>query len=158
MPCPNAVPPRVVVSCPAKLRAPDATLRLLPPLVMATPWPLATFTLPPPRVIEICALAGVTEVAAIAARTAKLESRMERMTWFPSMTVRKFLLPGVDDRRAETYGRRLEPAVEQLTPQDLWLLWCSLLMSAVLDCESASKLDPTCDTGESIELACKIHV
>jgi hypothetical protein len=37
--------------------------------------------------------------------------------WFPSAFVRSFLLPGVGDRRAETYGLTLAEAVEQSTPR-----------------------------------------
>jgi len=39
------------------------------------------------------------------------------MTWFPSMSVRRLLRPGVGDRRAETYGLTLAEAVEQSTPR-----------------------------------------
>jgi hypothetical protein len=42
---------------------------------------------------------------------------MERMTLFPSGFVRSFLLPGVGDRRAETYGSAPAAAVEQATPR-----------------------------------------
>ena len=51
----------------------------------------------------VWALAGEMELAAIAARTAKPERTTERMVCFPSMLVRSLLLPGVGDRRAETY-------------------------------------------------------
>jgi hypothetical protein len=40
---------------------------------------------------------------------------MERMTGFPSLTIRKFC-PVVGDRRAETYGAAAVAAVEQSTP------------------------------------------
>jgi hypothetical protein len=38
------------------------------------------------------------------------------MVCVPSMLIRSLLLPGVDDRRAETYGAGPAGAVEQPTP------------------------------------------
>jgi hypothetical protein len=45
---------------------------------------------------------------------------IERMTEFPSMTIRRFCPPGVGDRRAETYEAAALVAVEQSTPAILF--------------------------------------